>query len=107
MERYIQVVTVLDNERKLEEIANAVLKERLGACVQISGPIKSFYWWQGKIENTEEWVMSIKTKRNLYEKLEELIKKLHPYEVPEILSFSIENGYTKYFKWLENEVYKG
>ena len=67
----------------------ALVERRLAACVQIVGPIRSTYRWKEQIETTQEWQCVAKTRRELYERVEEAVKSLHPYEVPEILAVPI------------------
>jgi len=98
---YIQVMTTIDEREAAENIAHTLVSKRLAACVQVVGPISSTYWWQNKVEHTEEWLCIIKTKRSLYKKLEATIKQLHTYEVPEILAIPVADGYEGYIKWLE------
>lgn len=100
--RYIQVITTISDKRKAENIARKLVYKRLAACVQIAGPIKSVYRWKGKIETAKEWVCIIKTKKGLYEKVETAIKKIHPYEVPEIIAMPITAANKDYLKWIES-----
>ena len=106
MIQYIQVCTTTEKEKDAEKIAKIVIEKRLGACVQIIGPIKSFYWWKEKIETAEEWLLFIKTKKELYEELEKVIKEIHPYEIPEIISVPILLGSKDYLEWLNKELKK-
>ncbi|MCX5692733.1 MAG: divalent-cation tolerance protein CutA [Candidatus Omnitrophica bacterium] len=101
MNRYIQVITTISDKSGAEKIAKALINKRLAACVQIAGPIKSIYRWKGKIETAKEWVCIIKTKKNLYEKVEAAIKKIHPYEVPEIIAVPIAAANKDYLKWIK------
>jgi periplasmic divalent cation tolerance protein len=64
-------------------------------------------WWKEKVEQTEEWLCIMKSKRDLYEELEKAIKSLHPYEVPEIVAVPIVSGSQSYLDWLEQEVIPG
>ncbi len=100
---FIVVLTTVPNPEKGEEIAKKLVEERLTACVTILPARASFYWWEGKIEREEEFVLFIKTKISLYKKLEELIISIHPYTVPEIIAFSIIDGFQKYLDWLRKE----
>ena len=79
----------------------------MAACAQVIGPIKSTYWWKEKVEQTEEWLCIMKSKRELYEELEKAIKSIHPYEVPEIVAIPIVSGSQSYLEWLEQEVIPG
>ncbi|MDP2912267.1 MAG: divalent-cation tolerance protein CutA [Candidatus Omnitrophota bacterium] len=103
MNSYIQVITTISSKVGAEKISEALIKGRLAACVQIIGPIKSVYRWKGKIENAKEWACLIKTRKTLYKKVESAIKKIHPYEVPEIIAVSIADGSKDYLKWISAE----
>ena len=99
--KYIQVVTTISGKRGAEKIAKSLINKRLAACVQIAGPIKSIYRWKGRIETAKEWVCVIKTRKNLYKKVEAAIKKIHLYEVPEIIAVSIAAANKDYLKWIK------
>ncbi|MGQ9464879.1 MAG: divalent-cation tolerance protein CutA [bacterium] len=103
---YLQVFTTVEKREDAERIANVVVEKRLAGCAQILGPIKSTYWWQGKIENTEEYLCILKSKRSLYPELEKVIKAIHPYQTPEIIATPIIAGYEGYLRWLNNEIGK-
>ena len=104
MTGYIQVFTTTAERTDAQKIARALVEQRLAACVQIVGPIESTYRWQGNIETAQEFQCWIKTKSDLYEALEQAIRKLHPYSVPEILSIPIAAGSESYLQWLGEEV---
>ncbi len=104
MAEYIHVITSVASKDEGERIARALLEKRLAACVQIVGPISSLYWWQGKIEHAEEWLCLAKTERALFAKIEETIKAMHSYEVPEILAIPIIEGSTGYLRWMEEQI---
>jgi len=103
MNRYMQVITTVSKKTDAEKIAKSLIDKRLVACAQIAGPMKSVYRWKGKIENAKEWVCVIKTRKTLYKKVETAIKKIHPYEVPEIIAIPIIKGSKDYLKWLFDE----
>ena len=100
----IQVATTTAEKKHAEALAQAVLDKRLGACVQISGPIESRYWWNGRIETASEWSVTIKTRRDLYKPLEKLLLELHPYDQPEIIAIAIDDVSAGYLKWLAEQV---
>lgn len=104
MAKYIQVVTTVASKAEGERIALALLEKRLVGCVQIVGPIESLYWWRGKIEQSQEWLCVAKTERKLFAQIEETIKALHSYEVPEILVVPIVEGSRDYLRWLEEQL---
>jgi periplasmic divalent cation tolerance protein len=104
MTDYIQVIATTETKTDAQAIATAAVEKRLAACVQITGPITSTYWWQSKIETAEEWLCIIKSRQDLYAALEETILKIHPYDVPEILAVPVVAGYKNYLKWLDGEL---
>ena len=103
MAAYIQVVTTTDSADVASRIAQTLLERRAAACVQVFGPVQSKYWWKGKIEAAEEWVCMIKARSADYEAIEALIGEAHPYEVPEILAFPVQQGSRRYLEWLDAE----
>ena len=104
MTAYIQVLTTTETKSDAQAIARAVVEKRLAACVQTIGPITSTYWWQGEIETAEEWLCVIRSRQDLYERLEEAIREVHPYDVPEILAVPVIAGSKSYLEWLDNEL---
>ena len=86
MPDYIQVVTTTEKQEDAQRIGRALVEGRLAACVQLVGPITSTYRWQGKIETAQEWQCWAKSRRELYDQIEQAIRRIHPYEVPEILA---------------------
>jgi len=103
---YIEVHTTIDSREAAQRIAETVVAKRLAACVQISGPITSVYWWQGKIEHAQEWTCTAKTQKKLYRELETAIKEVHTYDVPEILATEIVEGIRSYEDWITQETSK-
>lgn len=103
MAEYIEVHTTIDSQEGAQKIATAIVSGHLAACVQISGPITSTYWWQGKMEQAEEWVCTAKTRSELYSKLEQAIREVHAYDVPEILAVNVVAGNTDYLNWISQE----
>lgn len=106
MNDYIQVITTTATHDEAEIIGRALVEERLAACTQILGPIKSIYRWEGQIETSEEYQCWAKSRRELFEQIEATIRRLHPYQVPEILAVPIAAGSESYLKWLDEEVKK-
>lgn len=106
MPNFVQVVTTVASKDEGEHIARALLEQRLAACVQIVGPIESFYWWQGKINKSEEWMCIAKTEMRLFQQIEETMKALHSYEVPEILAVPVSAGSDDYLQWLAEQVHQ-
>lgn len=85
-----------------EIIADILLNARLASCVQFI-PMDSQYWWNGKIERSDEFQLCIKTMDDLYDQVQQKIKENHPYKVPEIIKIQIDSGLPDYLKWISDE----
>ncbi|MGB2905609.1 MAG: divalent-cation tolerance protein CutA [Candidatus Aminicenantaceae bacterium] len=103
MSGYIVVLSTVPDIATGRKIARGILEERLAACVNISGPLESLYWWEGKIQQDQEHLLVIKTRTELFPRLEEAVQGLHPYDVPEIIALPIEQGSSSYLEWIESE----
>jgi periplasmic divalent cation tolerance protein len=86
---------------KSQMLMDEILKLKLAACAS-KLDIDSKFWWKGKIDKEKECLIIFKTRKGLIKKLFEKIKKIHPYEVPEIIEIKVEKVYNKYFEWLKN-----
>ncbi len=87
-----------------EKLARTLVEERLAACVNIIERVRSIYVWEGKICNESEELLVIKSNTSVWSKLEERVKELHSYEVPEIVMIALEDGYKPYIDWLNSAV---
>lgn len=84
-------------------LAQKLIDERLAACVNVLTDCVSVYRWEGKNETASEVLVLIKTLTQHYARLEEVIKSMHPYELPEIVAVPISNGLPAYLKWIADE----
>lgn len=100
----IQIQTTLPSKDEAQRIATELVQHRLAACVQVTGPIRSTYWWQGQIESGEEWLCTAKTRRDRYDVCEAAIRELHPYQTPEIIAVPIVAGSEAYLHWIDEEL---
>jgi periplasmic divalent cation tolerance protein len=101
MAEYLQIITTTEKRTESERIARVLIEGSLAACVQIVGPITSTYSWKGRIETAEEWQCLIKTRTDLFGKVERSIKSVHSYETPEIIALPIKAGSREYLDWME------
>ena len=99
----INIVTTAPHRETLDKIGRILLEKRLVACLQILGPIKSIYWWKGQVEEAEEWIGVMKTRRDLYEEVEKEIRALHPYEIPQIEALEATAVLPEYECWVTDE----
>ena len=97
---YVIVIVTTSSKQEAEKIAQRLLDKRLIACANIIGPVSSLFRWSGEIERAEEYLMLLKSRKDLFEKLAETVKALHSYEVPEILVLPVVGGSEAYLAWL-------
>lgn len=100
--KYISIYTTLPDEDIAKKVAYKLVEERLVACVNFF-PIKSVYRWKGNVKGEEEYAILMKSRRSLYPRVEKMLRDLHPYEVPTIVSYKIEDGLCEYLSWIEDK----
>ena len=100
----IQIVTTCAFSDEADQIADVLVAERLAACVQIHGPIASVYRWQGQVERSEEWLVTVKTTQEQFAAVSEAIRQRHSYQVPQIIALPIVDGSADYVDWLRQQV---
>ncbi|SCF50019.1 divalent cation tolerance protein [Micromonospora matsumotoense] len=101
--QHAQAVTTTDSRDAAEALARSAVEARVAACAQVSGPISSTYWWEGQVENAEEWYVVFKTTAERYAALEEHIREHHTYDVPEVVLLPILAGNPAYLAWVSEE----
>ena len=99
----IAVLTNLPDSDSAFNLARELVHLRLAACANVLSPATSFYRWEGKEEQASEIPVLVKTTAERYPQVEAAIRKLHPYSVPEIISWPIERGFPGYLDWVEQE----
>lgn len=102
MADYVQVVTTTDSEQAAAELARGIVEARGGACVQVL-PIRSFYRWDGAVQDDPEWQLLIKAAASRLDALIEHIRANHTYDVPEIIATPIVGGHDAYLSWVGEE----
>ena len=103
MTEFRLVLTTVPDEELGRRIARTLVEERLAACVNLSPAVTSFYWWGGKIVEDREFILLIKTKASVLDRLEARLKELHPYEIPEFIALPVAAGSAQYLGWLDTE----
>jgi len=102
--KFVQVSTTTAREEDAQRIADALVAQRLAGCVQILGPIRSTFRWQDRVDTAQEWICLVKSREDLYARVEAAIKANHSYEVPEILCTPVTAGSAEYLGWLDSVV---
>lgn len=100
----VQVSTTLPDEATAQRVATILVEERLAACAQVLGPVSSTYRWEGRVGTGREWYCHAKTTTHRLEALQQRIRELHPYEVPEITAVRIVAGDAEYLRWIAEAV---
>ncbi len=102
-EKILIVVTTLPDRDHAARLARILVERRLAACAQVSGPITSTYWWQGKVEEDEEWQLKAKTCRDKFQEVCDAIKENHPYELPQIVALPLAGTLDEFAGWIVSE----
>lgn len=101
---FLIILCTAPNPATASQIANTLVKEHLAACCNIVPGLQSIYSWEGQVRTEEEVLIIVKTHAAVYKKIEHRIQEIHPYEVPEILAFSVRDGQADYLKWVGDYV---
>ena len=99
----IAVLTNLPDSGSAFNLARDLVTLRLAACANVLSPVTSFYRWEGRDEQATEYPVLIKSTRSRYAELESAIRARHPYSVPEIIAWPVEQGLPEYLNWVEGE----
>ena len=83
-------------------LAKAGLEAKLAACANIVPAIESHYWWEGKLESSNEALVIFKTRQEMLPKLEQIVRDVHSYDTPEFVALPLIAGSRKYLAWIEN-----
>ena len=100
----ILVLSTSDSAEQAREIARGLVEKRLAACVNVVPGIRSIYRWQGKMEETGEHLLVIKSRRDLFERLQRELEQMHGYEVPEVIAMPVAEGSADYLAWLDRQL---
>lgn len=100
MTSYVVVVMTAADKEEAVRIVRRLLREKLIACANIVGPVSSLYWWEGKIDEADEFLVFMKSKKELFKRLSERAKEIHSYHVPEIIALPVVEGTPSYLDWL-------
>jgi periplasmic divalent cation tolerance protein len=101
---YLFVSITTTSSEEAERIAEALVQERLAACVNIIPAITSIYRWQGEVHRDSEVLLIAKSRPGLFDPLVARVKELHSYEIPEIIALPITAGSKAYLKWIDESV---
>ena len=103
---YQLVLTTCPNLEVANNLAHTLLENHLAACINILPNLQSIYEWEGKMVSDAEVLLFIKTRREHYAAIEQILLQQHPYDVPELIALPIEMGLSSYLTWLDSVVAK-
>ena len=94
------VLSTFPDVATARRIGRQLVEEKCAACANILPPVESIYWWEKKVETANETLVLFKTSAVRYAALENALRQLHPYEVPEIIALPVERGLPDYLRWV-------
>lgn len=103
MTDYVTVTTTTDSMDEAQRLSASAVQARLAACGQVSEPITSTYWWQGRVETATEYRIDFKTRAELAERLTEHLEAAHSYDTPEVIVTPVLGGNPAYLDWISAE----
>ncbi len=101
---HIVIIVTCPSREEAENIAKELLNKKLAACINIVHPVKSMFWWKGKIDVCDETLLIIKSRIDLSRDIVEVVRKLHSYSVPEVIMLPIIGGNKDYLDWIDESV---
>jgi len=101
---HLTLFITVSGPEEAHKIAEALIKQRKAACVNIVPRVESFFWWQDNIDTAQESMLIVKTKASLLSEITILVKEIHSYDVPEIIALPIVGGNQDYLEWIDKEV---
>jgi periplasmic divalent cation tolerance protein len=104
MTEFVVILVTVGSAKEGERLARLLVDEQLAACVNRIQGIQSIYRWQGQVEQSEEELLVIKSRRDLFDRLKKRVQELHSYSVAEIIALPILDGSGPYLRWLEEEL---
>ena len=100
MAKDVLVVLVTCPPDKAQGIAEALVEERVAACVNVVPSLSSVYRWKGAVHHEDEAMLLVKTTTDRFEALKQAVLMHHPYELPEVIAVSVDRGHTPYLEWV-------
>ncbi|MBM3813517.1 MAG: divalent-cation tolerance protein CutA [Acidimicrobiia bacterium] len=100
----IVVLSTCESEEEARKLARHLVEKRLAACVNVVPGARSVYWWKDQVEEAAEFLLVIKSRRDLLQRLSAELAKVHSYQVPEVIALTVVDGSRRYLEWLDREL---
>jgi periplasmic divalent cation tolerance protein len=104
MSEHVVAFSTVGKKEDADRIARALVEERVAACVNVVSGVRSFYRWKWTVENDEELLLVIKTRRDRLDALRAALVSRHPYEVPELVVMDVVAGHPPYLSWIDESL---
>ena len=104
---YIMIFITCANKKEAKKVAEGLIKQKLAACVNIVDKIESLFWWEGKVDRSQEVLLVVKSKKEKFPRIIKSVRSTHSYKVPEIIALPIVAGYKPYLEWINDSVTRG
>lgn len=101
---YIVIFITAKDKEEARLIAAKLVEQKLAACVNIIEGIESVFWWEGKVDQAQEALLILKSKKSLFKEILKTVKKMHSYKVPEVIALPIVQGSQDYLQWINQSV---
>jgi len=99
------VLVTASSQEEADRIAQTLVVEMLAACINIIPGITSVYRWEEEVQRDQEWLLVVKTQRDVLDGLTRRVKALHSYDVPEVIALPVVGGSYDYLRWLDRQVH--
>ncbi len=100
----VLVFVTCASAKEADKIADILLRKKLAACVNVLPGIRSKFWWKGKLEKADEILVMAKTRKSKFAAIDKEVRRIHSYEVPEVIALPIIAGSGKYLKWIADSL---
>lgn len=104
---HLVVLVTAGSEDEAQEIARGLVKSMLAACVNVVPGITSIYRWQEEVQEDQEWLLVVKTRRDVLDEVIRQVQSLHSYDLPEVIALPLVGGSREYIRWLDRGVEGG
>jgi periplasmic divalent cation tolerance protein len=105
MSESLVVLMMAGSQEEAQQIAAALVREMLAACVNVVPGVTSVYWWEGEVQQDQEWLLIAKSREDVLDELVRRVQALHSYDVPEIIALPVVGGSQDYLKWIDSVVH--
>ena len=105
MQEHLVVLITAGSQQEADRIANTLVAEMLAACVNVLPGVTSVYRWEGEVQRDQEWLLVVKTTREVLDDLVRRVQAIHSYDLPEIIALPVVGGSKGYLRWIDGEVH--